>query len=200
MRVLIQVLLNGPKTLEADIAKKLSELDIVKLNSLIRFDADFAGDMSHNLTVSKCDEQPEPDSEGYLGGDVLTSSIASPTVWKNLLIVHGRMVYLGQTNILDIFRRVPETASSAGWLWEYLCHNQSRRGGAFTLRKMKGTSGSLVPSNETNTVTFQSREPQIFNSFDLVSRDPTKYFIPSLGATQRSMLSSTTNVLVLDSK
>ena len=183
MRTLIQVLQGGLKSLEADIENGLKRLDIVKHNGLITLDEDSAGDLSHNLIVSKCFEQPEPDSEGYLGDDVPTSSVASPTVWKKLLIVQGRMVYLGHTNILDIFLRAPETASSAGWLWEYLCHNQIRRGGKFTLRKMDTTAGVLVPSNETTPVIFEPLEPHIFNSVDFVSStcDATKYFIPFSG-------------------
>ena len=87
--------------------------------------------------------------------------------------------------MLDLFRRVPGTASSAGWLWESLCHTKFREGGTFTLKKMTATArGVLVPSDEIVSISFTRLEPHVFNSKDLLSatRDPTKYFIPFSGS------------------
>ena len=117
----------------------------------------------------------------YLDGDVLQSTIASPAVWKILLLVRGRMVCSELHHMLDLVGRVPGTASSAGWLWESLCHTKIREGGSFTLKIMAVTStGVLAPSDVNATISVPRLEPQVFNSNDLISstRDATKYYIP----------------------
>jgi hypothetical protein len=191
MRALIQVLQVGPEILEADIQRQISRLDTTTLWSLTKLDEDNAGNVSHNLTVRTRPNQHQTNSAGYLLGDVSTDTVASPAVWKNLLLIQGREVYLQFnnntqfTNMLYLFRGVPEAASSAGWLCESLCHDKIRRRGTLTLRVMAPTAGQthLAPSDETVSISLKQLAPHIFNPSDLNSFtcDTTKYFMPFSG-------------------
>jgi hypothetical protein len=185
IRTLLQVLKGSPEILETTIEQRLNGLDIEKIQSMINLNADAAGDLSHSLIVSRCSQHPEPDSAGYHNGDVLRSSIASPAVWRKLLHVHGRVVYERLTNMLQLFRQVPQTAPSAGWLWESLSHARICKGGTFILREMAVTAGQrhLAPAEKTLSVTFKQMETRIFNSSDRYEStcDPTKYCVPFSG-------------------
>jgi len=183
MRTLAQVLRGGSARLMGDIAKRVADLSIVNVGSLTKREVEDAGNMSHSLIVSRCLESPQPDSPDYLEGDLLTSTIASPAVWRQLLSANGRKVYMEMSNMLDLFRGIPETATSAGWLWERLCHSNFLRGGAFTLKEMVLTDEEehLVPSNNTVPITLSQRQPHLFISSDVISRtlEPSHYFMPS---------------------
>ena len=94
MRGLRRVLRNGGKTIEHKIEQKVWRLPIADLNSLIQLDTDYTGNVAQILVVSRCPDQPEPGTIKYLDGDVLQRTIASPAVWKKLL-VRESMVYPG---------------------------------------------------------------------------------------------------------
>lgn len=183
IRSLIQVLDSGPDSLEAEIASKIDPLVSATLVNLIRHDAENSVDMSHSLIVSRCLEQPAPGTDKYLSGDVLHSAIASPTVWRLLLNIRGRKVYSEQTNILELFRKIPEMASSAGWLWESLCHSIISKGGKFTLRGMDEIDKALVPSDRTTILSLERLEPLYFTSSDSLkfTSGLHNYFVPTYG-------------------
>jgi len=109
---LSQVFQFGPTNLEEHIDVKAQQLETVSLSSLIKLNVDDAGIVSHSLIVSRCARRPKPGTTEYLGGDVLRSAVASPAVWRKLVLHHGRKVYLDMTNMLDSFCKIPETASS----------------------------------------------------------------------------------------
>ena len=183
IRSLIQVLDFGPATLESEIASKIDPIQPATLVNLIKHDAESATNVSHSLVVSRCVEQPAPGTDKYLGSDILSSAIASPAVWRLLLEIRGRKVYSEQINILDLFRRIPEMASSAGWLWESLCHTFISKGGNFTLSAMDETEQTLVPSNRTTPLSLARLDPLYFASNDTLQMtcDPSKYFVPIHG-------------------
>ena len=180
---LIQVLKSGPDTLKAEIASKINPNEPATLGNLLKHDIENATNVSSSLFVSGCFEQPAPGTDKYLGGDVLHSAIASPTVWRLLLEIRGRKVYWEQPHILDLFRRVPETASSAGWLWESICHDIISRGGNFTLRAMDEADKALVPSDRTDILRLKKLEPLYFKSKDTFKStcDLRNYFVPTYG-------------------
>lgn len=189
MRTLVDILRFGPKTHEEHINRKLSDLPVVDLNSLLKFDANNAGNVTHNLIVSGCPSQPELGTLDALAGDNLQHMVASRAVWKNLIRVRGKKVYLELRNMTDMFLRVPGMASCAGWLWESICHNTISEGGKFTLKKMaetgQGKNRKLVRSSQDHgtSITFAPLEPYVFTPSELLSStsDPRKYFIPRAG-------------------
>ena len=81
-----QVLQVGPTSLESEINRKVCQLGIADLQSLIKLDADYAGNATHGLIESRCPDQPEPGTNAYLLGDVLRSMAAVPAVRKKLLL------------------------------------------------------------------------------------------------------------------
>ena len=147
IRSLVRVLRSSPGFLEGDIASKISPLGTLTLNDLIKHDAESAGNMFHTLILSRCLEQPQPGPRAYVNSDVLNSVVASHAVWTTLVSRRGRKVYSEHANMLDLFRRVPEMAPSAGWLWEYLCHGSISSGGNFSLTEMTEEPGALAPSS-----------------------------------------------------
>jgi len=102
MRALIQVLQVGPTKLEQDIQEKVRRLETVRLINLMKLDADDTGNVSHNLLVIRCPEQPKPGTLEYLDSDVPTRAAASHAVMKKLILVHGRMVYLDTRIMLEL--------------------------------------------------------------------------------------------------
>jgi hypothetical protein len=139
MRSLIEVLNDGPARLEKEIEVHIRPLDFVSLQCLMKLDADSPGNMTHSLIESRCFNQPEPMSPQYLAGDVLESTVASPAVWKKLFLIHARKQHSRMVDMVDLFCRIPQAATSAGWLWESLCHDQLRNGGTFNLQAMVST-------------------------------------------------------------
>ena len=89
MRSLRQVLEFGPTRLENEIDRKVRQLEIADLQSLIELDAGYSRSATHKLIVSSCPDQPKPGTKRYLIGDVLTSMTAIPAAWKKLLLVGG---------------------------------------------------------------------------------------------------------------
>ena len=86
-------------------------------------------------------------------------------------------------DLLDSFRKIPETVSSAGWLWERLCHKQISKGGVFILREMVPEGEYLMPSDRTIPIDISQREPRFYSSQDLSSSTSrfSHYFIPTAG-------------------
>ena len=183
MRGLVEVLCHGPGFLESDIASKINPLETVTLSDLIRRDAESAGEMSHTLILSRCLDQPQPGTNEYATSDVLSSIVASHAVWKALVSRRGRKVYSEIANMLDLFRRVPEMAPSAGWLWESLCHSSISSGGTFSLTEMTEQDSSLVPSDQVINLLVQQLDAEYFETgaTNKSTSDPHKYYIPNHG-------------------
>ena len=183
MRALIDVLQNGPAGLEGHIDMKAQQLSTVSLSSLTQLDCREVRTVYHSLVVGRRLDDPTPGTLAYFAGDVPRSAVASPAVWRKLVLHHGRKAYLDMTNLLDSFRKIPETASSAGWLWESLCHDRISKGGAFTLEEMVSTGEYLMPSGNTVPINILQRERHFYSSNDLSSSTSgfSHYFIPSAG-------------------
>ena len=182
MRGLIEVLSHGPGFIEDDIATKINLLETVTLSDLIRRDAESAGKMSHSLILSKCLKQPQPGTSAYDTSDALSSLVASHAVWRALAARRGK-VFSEIANMLDLFRRVPEMAPSAGWLWESLCHGSISRGGKFSLTEMTEQDSLLVPSDQVIDLHVQQLDAEYFETgaTNESTSDPRKYYIPNYG-------------------
>ena len=181
IRSLIEVLHDGPRFLEDDTAERISHFGTLRLYDLIRDDQESA--VCHTLTLGRCLEQPRPGTSAYANSDVLDSVVASHAVWKTLVSRRGRKVYTELANMLDLFRKVPEMAPSAGWLWESLCHDSIRIGGILPLREMVEEPGALVPLGRVVRLPLLQLAPEYFEAERTIERtcDLHKYYIPNHG-------------------
>jgi len=79
--------------------------------------------------------------------------------------------------MLELFRRIPETASSAGWLWESLCHKRLSAGGTFPVKMMVSTGGHLTPSDKTASITLPPLETCCYEPTDDTT-EAKHYYLP----------------------
>ena len=178
MHTLFQVLRakDGPTQFKRAIHAKVLQLEFISLGNLMRLDAEDIGIVS--LLVSRCVDQPLPSTRKYLGTDVLSSGVASPAVWTELLHVHGKGVYSQIRSMPGLFHRIPETASSAGWLWESLCHERLIAGGTFTVKEMVSTGGHLTPSDDATSISLPRLEPCYYSPADGTTK-ANHYYLPA---------------------
>ena len=183
MRTLYEVLVRKEDdTIMEDLSERLRKYGLGQLHGMLVSGDQLSSHTSHSIVTTICEDQPQPEQDEYTRNDRGTHVIAGPAVWDALFEVHSHSVYRESKKWFNLFKRIPETSSLAGWQWEVYCHGRIHRGGSYTLVQMEPDGENLVPSeHEIQTIDIEPLIPQtvkIANSSDFTC-EPGVYYIPS---------------------
>ncbi|KAI0792595.1 hypothetical protein C8Q75DRAFT_753594 [Abortiporus biennis] len=190
IRVLIEFLQDGPRSIEGRVTSALTNLSIHDLRGLVN-NPMAPSETSHNIIVTFPKDQPSPTSDDYLSSDTPTATIASPFVWKELLTMAAFREYEEMKALYQHLSRVPQAGTTNRWLFEAWCHHLLVRGSSLSLIPMdtKGTQLVQGPPSNATLVQLPRMAPVIFNAKkdalstteDIANWDEPGYYIPSAG-------------------
>ena len=132
------------KSAEDEIQLRVKGLSLTQLRSLLTNENIDAKQASNTLIVTLCYQQPRLGDRRYSRRDSMVSIPANPAVWRVLLSQHGREIYLEMRHEFDIFSRVPQAGTAAGWLWGAWGHQYLSGGGEFAFFPMVENGKYLV--------------------------------------------------------
>jgi len=183
MRTLYEVLVRDQEAAIVEhLRKKIKNYSFSDIHKMLVSGHAVSDRTSHSIVTTMCKNQPQPGKPAYTRSDKVTHDVSGPAVWDALLAEHAVALYSQMTKNITLFQRVPETASTAGRLWETNCHSRIYMGGSYTLIRMIAEGGNLVPSrNEKEPIKIERMTPnvlKIVNPSDLTC-NPDEYYIPS---------------------
>ena len=182
MRTLYKVLVKneGDNVMEG-LRKKVERYTLSEIHGMLITGHEASDHTSHSITMTMCQNQPQPQDPAYTCSDKVIHVISGPVVWEALFAVHAERLHSEMTRMIILFQRVPEAAPMAGWLWEVNCHSRIYKGGSYTLVQMTGEGDNLIPSrSEIERINIGPLIPQTLKIGDSSSStcQAGKYYIP----------------------
>jgi len=168
------------ETVKSEIYDKISAIDLRTLQRVLSSRAAITNHASHPIIQTTCPKQPKPFDDKYYKSDAVEHSICCPVVFTYLQKRFGLDLLGRQAIELDLFRSIPETATTAGDLWELRGNTRFCKGGDFTLVRMmkRNEKGNcLIQVNESKTISIK---PMTGTPLDKKSVcQPGEYYIPT---------------------
>jgi len=125
-----------------------------------------------------CLGRPQPRQPSYFRSDIPEHSIPSIFVLEALYLRSGKSLFAKASLMSGLFQRVPQAASTAGWLWEGQCHNRICRGGSFTLVPMTAKGNHLVQDQtKSQELEITGMTPIVFSNKELTCHRG-QYYVP----------------------
>jgi hypothetical protein len=179
MRTLFKVLVDKKEeAVRTMIKEKIDDLSLSKLQQMLGSSSEVTSHASHSIIQTSCPKQPKSiDDDNYLKDDAVVRCISSSAVLESLYGQFGGKLFVEQSILLNLFRAIPETAATAGNLWEPRGHVRFFKGDRFTLVRMKVNGPSLIQSGEERTITIKPMTPTLLDPKSVCS--PEKYYIPA---------------------
>ena len=176
IRTLLDVLSGNKEEVLNKINQKTANLSLPVLQNMLAGPSEVTDHASHYIIQTSCPEQPKPKEDKYLYSDDMVCTISSHVVWKSLFDRFGVLLYTEQSLLFRLFKPIPETAVTAGWLWEPRGHARFCKGGHFDLIQMQVKGKSLVQTQETRSIIVDNMIPTVLETNSVCS--PGKYYIP----------------------
>jgi hypothetical protein len=179
IRTLLDVLVrNREKSVIKMIDEKVARLEISTLQEMLKSSSEVTNHTTHSIIQTSCSSQPTPEDGNYLSDDIIVRSVSSHVVWESLHTRFGGKLFAQQSLLFSLFQAFPESAATAGWLWEPRGHARFCNGGRFTLVRMKVKGKSLIQAKEIKTIIIDSMTPTELDPESTCS--PEKYYIPAV--------------------
>jgi hypothetical protein len=182
MRTLYEVLVRGEEaSIVEDLHKKIKNHTLSEIHKMLVTGHEASERTSHSISTTKCEHQPQPEESAYTQSDKVTYAISGSAVEVALLAEHAVARHSKVAEMLTLFQGVPPTASSAGHLWEEICHARLSKGGSYPLIRMIPERGYLVPSRSDiepiKIVPMIYTKLKLSNPSDLIC-NPGEYYVP----------------------
>jgi hypothetical protein len=178
MRTLLSVLVDkDEETIRSKIDEKVAKLDLSTLQKMLQSSSEVTDHATHSIIQTWCPNQPKRGTDSYFRSDAVVRSISSPVVMESLHEHFGGKLFAEQSILFRLFLAIPETAGTAGNMWEPRGHVRFCKRGRYTLLRMKVNGAKLIQSEESKTITIKPMTPTLLDSKSVCS--PGKYYIPA---------------------
>ena len=166
---------------EEDVKHKLeAKVSNIAISTLHKMLSMSTHETSHPIIQTLCRKQPnDPLNKTYYQSDVMEYSISCPVVLTSLHKRFGQYLFTEFSLLSRLVQAFPETAATAGWMWEARGHVHFCKGGRFTLVRMEVDEEGerLIQVEESETISIKS--------MTLTSLDPESvyemgaYYVPA---------------------
>ncbi|KZV99109.1 hypothetical protein EXIGLDRAFT_699552 [Exidia glandulosa HHB12029] len=134
---------------------------------------------THILLKSLCQNLPRsPSDVRWSGSDTLMHTIANPTVMRIVVAQWIQNERAATLNLLRQFSALPQTASTARWLFESWCHTLLATGGTFMLHEMtQQESGRYSLGATSREITLPGLPIELFSNVQQATQTGV-YYVP----------------------
>jgi hypothetical protein len=178
MRTLCAVLVyRDEKFVKATIRENITLFELSTVHRVLQSGCEVTKHTSQSIVQTSCRRQPSEQEDQYFQSDIKERSISGLVVLEALFDRHGRSLFLQRSILLSVFQNIPETVSTAGWVWEGQCHRCFCIGGEFTLFAMRVQGNSLIQGRKPETLSVGTMDTIPLVPGVVATRNPGEYYI-----------------------